>query len=131
MDSQNKKRILLVEDDTVLANMYRKEFESEGFEVIVATDGKKGEEDALRIKPDIIILDIALPQIDGLTVMKHVRNDPWGETASIIILTNLSINDKIIKNIMEYKPSYCLIKSDTTPADVVSKINDVLSDKTQ
>lgn len=126
MDEKMKKRILLVEDDATLAEMYLKKFDVAGFDVLSAHDGEKGLAMALEEKPDIILLDLLMPIMDGMTTMKKLREDAWGKNVPIIILTNLNANDKIIQRITEDHPAYYLMKTNDTPSDVVMKIKDVL-----
>ena len=120
------KRILLVEDDTTLAEMYQKKFDVEGFDVLSASDGEKGLKIALEEHPDIILLDLLMPKMDGMTIMKKLREDDWGKDVPIIILTNLNANDKIIQGVTEDRPAYYLMKINDTPNDVVLKIKEVL-----
>lgn len=119
--------ILIIEDDKMLSEMYRDKFQVEGFEVNTATDGQKGLETALHNKPDLILLDIALPKMDGIEIMGKLRADLWGKTAKIIVLTNVNIDSKVLDGIMSYSPSYCLTKSDTTPEDLIVKAKEITS----
>jgi DNA-binding response OmpR family regulator len=128
MDEKNKKQILLVEDDIALAEMYQDKFVLEGFHVYVSRNGVDGLEAALRIKPDLILLDILLPGMDGMTVMKKLRTDVWGKTVPIIMLTNLNANDTILKGVVEDHPAYYLMKANSEPAEVVGKVKDVLKE---
>ncbi len=120
------KTVLIIEDDQMLLIMYRDKLQLSNFTVLTADDGKKGLQLALTNKPDLILLDLALPKIRGLDIMKQLRMDRWGATVPIIILTNLNVDGKILKGIMQYKPVYCLIKANTTPEEVVIKANEIL-----
>ncbi len=121
------KSVLIVEDDQVLADMYKDKFQFSNFNPVNAEDGEKGLMLALDRKPDIILLDLALPKLNGMEMMKKLRADSWGETVPIMVLTNLNVDGKVLEAIMEYSPVYCLIKANTTPEDVVKKANEVLS----
>ena len=67
--------VLLVEDDTFLGNIYKTKFELEKFKIIVATDGQEGLEMAKKKKPDIILLDVLMPKMDGFTVLENLKKD--------------------------------------------------------
>ncbi len=131
MDTQTKKQsILIVEDDIPELNALRDKFSREGFATLEAKDGKQGLEIALREHPDLILLDIVMPVMDGMTMMKKLRQaDAWGKNVPIILLTNLSDDDKINKGLTEDEPAYYLVKSDWTINDVVEKVKERLSRK--
>lgn len=107
--------------------MYRDKFELNNFGVITALNGEDGLNAALRHHPDLILLDLAMPKMDGMTVMKYLREDPWGQTVPVIILTNLNIDGKIIEEIIKNKPTYSLMKANITPEDVLIKVKDILA----
>lgn len=118
-----KKTILIVEDEPALLKAYAERFSNEGFLVITASNGQEGLDMALRERPDIILLDILMPVMDGLTVMQKLREDTsWDNTVPIIFLTNLSeTEERIATSITEHKPAYYLVKSDWSLSDVVKK----------
>ena|SRR5215469_9467805 len=118
--------ILIVEDDKILLDMYADAFKHNGFTIIIAEDGKKGLDLALSEKPNIILLDLALPKIHGIEIMKSIRIDTWGKTVPIIVLTNLNVDGKILEAITRYNPVYCLLKANTTPEEVISKAKEVI-----
>ncbi len=126
MEEARKKKILLVEDDKTLSEMYQNKFSLENFDIIVAYSGTEGLQMALQHKPDLILLDILLPGMDGMNVMKNLRSDPWGKDVPIIMLTNLNADDNIIKGVMEDHPAYYLMKSNSDPATVVEKVKEVI-----
>jgi two-component system OmpR family response regulator len=130
--AEEKKKILVVEDEIVMSKPLTDELREEGFEVSVAHNGQEGVEIALREKPDLILLDILMPVMDGLAMMEHLRNEGqlWGKNVPIILLTNLSAGEeKIMKAITKHEPAYFLVKSDWTLSDVVGKIRERLSRK--
>lgn len=118
--------VLIIEDDQLLTEMYKDKFQLSDFHVMTAEDGKKGLDQAMHKKPDLILLDIALPKINGMEMMAKLRVDSWGRTVPIIILTNVNVDGEMLEGIMEYGPVYCLIKANTTPEDVVSKAEEIL-----
>lgn len=121
-----KTKILVVEDEKMLAEMYATKFSMEGFEVEKAYDGGDGLAKARAVKPDVILLDIIMPRIDGFAVLKELRHDPRFKDTPIILLTNLGQDDDIKKG-KELGADDYFVKSNHTPADVVNKIQAVLA----
>src|SRR3989344_833736 len=128
---KNKKILVIeeVEDDISLRNVLHDKFSLEGFSVLEAKDGEEGLATALREHPDIILLDIVMPKMDGLTMMKKLREaNEWGKNVPIILLTNLDASDdKINQAIADNEPAYYLVKSNYTIEDLVEKIRERLS----
>ncbi|MFA4942820.1 MAG: response regulator [Patescibacteria group bacterium] len=90
MTKLNKKILLLVvEDEIILLNVLKERLMAEGFDVITALDGGEGLKLALAQHPDLILLDLLMPRVDGLMMLKSLRKDRWGAKANIIILTNV------------------------------------------
>lgn len=119
-------RILLVEDDKITFEMYRKMLENHGYEVRIAIDGEEGLSIALKEHPDLILLDILMPRMDGITMLNRLREDPWGKQAKVVILTNLDVNDKIIKSITEDQPTFYLLKANIRPEGILKYIEETL-----
>ncbi|MFH0874281.1 MAG: response regulator [Candidatus Komeilibacteria bacterium] len=120
------KKILITEDETLLRNALGEKLRLEGFEVLAAENGQKGLELALAEHPDLILLDIIMPVMDGLTMLKQLRQDAWGKTAPVILLTNLTANDNIMPEVIEQQPAFYLVKTDWTLDKVVEKIKETL-----
>jgi two-component system, OmpR family, alkaline phosphatase synthesis response regulator PhoP len=118
--------ILLVEDDETLVRLYKLALEQEQFTVEVALDGPSGLAKTLNNHPDLVLLDLTLPQMDGLQVMKQIREDAWGQTVPIIILTNSDTSDEILNAVIQEKPAYYFIKANTTPESIITKIKETL-----
>jgi two-component system response regulator (stage 0 sporulation protein A) len=91
-------------------------------------NGEEALQLAFKEHPDLILLDILMPRMDGLVTMDKLREDVWGKTVPIIVLTNLGPDDKITEKILQHKPAYYLIKSDTKLEELVEKINTVIND---
>jgi len=108
-------KILIVEDDESLSKMYQDKFRIEKFDVKSANNGEDGLNLAFKEHPDIILLDVMMPKMDGITTMARLREDDWGRNVPIIILSNLETSDKILKGIVESQPAYYLLKEKTTP----------------
>ncbi|MDE1970898.1 MAG: response regulator [Patescibacteria group bacterium] len=128
MFTHSKKTILIVEDDAVLLKVLAEKVTSAGFNVITSNDGEKGLATARTEHPDLILLDIILPIMDGITMMHTLRKEnDWGKMVPIILLTNLAgDDDKIVKAIAEDEPSYYLVKSNTGLDAVIEKIQAIL-----
>ncbi len=121
--------VLIIEDDQIILEMYRDKFQVSRWGVITALNGEDGLNAAIRHHPDLILLDLAMPKMDGMTVMKHLRSDTWGESVPVIILTNLNIDGKLLEEIIKNKPTYSLMKANTTPDDVLAKASDIINYK--
>ena len=118
--------IVLVEDDTFLANIYKTKFEMEGFKVIVAENGVDGLEEVKKRKPDIVLLDILLPKMDGFAVLKHIKEDESIKHIPVILLTNLGQKDDVEKGLELGAVDY-LIKAHFKPSETVDKVKKALA----
>jgi DNA-binding response OmpR family regulator len=123
----DKIKILLVEDDTFLVEMYTTKFEIEGFAVIAAEDGQKGLEMAQKESPDIILLDILMPKMDGFAVLDALKKDKALANIPVVLLTNLGQKDDVKKGFEKGAAGY-LIKAHFMPSEVVDKIKKILKD---
>jgi len=121
-------KILLVEDEKMLSDMYVSKFSKEGMHVVTAADGAQGLDMATKEKPDIILLDIIIPKLDGFAVLKALKTDEITKHIPVIMLTNLGQEEDIHKG-KELGADDYFIKSDHTPAEVVLKVQSVLSKK--
>jgi len=126
------KKILVieeVEDDTLLRNALNAKLVLEGFGVLAASNGEEGLATALQEHPDLILIDIVLPGMDGITMMQKLRDSgEWGKNVPIILLTNLSADDQRINQaVVDHAPAYYLIKSNSKTSDLVEKIKERLS----
>lgn len=123
MSDQKNKRILVVEDEMSLLKALVTKLENFGYGVLQARDGVEGYEMALNEKPDLILLDIKIPKMDGVAMAKKLREDEWGKTAKIIILTNLSDSNEI-KEALDAGVYEYLVKSDWKIEDIVKKVEE-------
>lgn len=121
-------KILLVEDDTILVEMYQAKFELEGHEVSVATNGEECLTILKEFQPELILLDILMPKLNGFHVLKEIKKQPDLRQIPVILLTNLGqaevdMNQELAKalGVNDY-----LIKSHHTPDEVVQKAVKVL-----
>jgi DNA-binding response OmpR family regulator len=118
-------QVLIVEDDVFLSGIYQKKFEMEGFKVIMAGDGEAGWQAAKKKKPDIILLDILLPKLDGFAVLEKLKKDADTKNIPVILLTNLGQKDDVEKGLEQGAADY-LIKAHFKPSEVVEKVNKIL-----
>ena len=107
MIQDKKQTILVVEDEPALLKIYANQMSEEGFLVLRANNGQEGFDIAIKEKPDLILTDILMPVMDGLTMMQNLReNKAWDKTVPIVFLTNLSANEeRIMQIITENKPA--------------------------
>ena len=117
-----KKTILIIEDELPMLKALADKFSLEGFEILEAKDGAEGLEAAISKKPDLIILDIFMPVMDGKAMFEKLRQDAWGKTVPVIILTNLNPDDKTLDQLMKNGPSYYFVKSKWKLEELVSKV---------
>ena len=122
-------RILIIEDDPFLSDIYLTKFRGVGFEVDVARDGQEGLGMAKEKNPDIILLDIVMPHMDGFAVLRALRSDASLAKIKIILLTNLGQQEDVEKGIKEGADDY-IIKAHFTPTEVLAKVQEVLTTKT-
>ena len=122
---KEKIKILLIEDDPFLLNMYATKFELENFKVVMAEDGEKGLKTAIKEIPDIILLDIMLPKMDGFEVLKGLKEEKSTQAIPVILLTNLSQKEEVERGLSMGANDY-LIKAHFMPSEVVDKIKEVL-----
>lgn len=119
------KKILIIEDDTFLSEMYATKLTQAGYQVEVADEGQKGIEKAKASQPDLILLDIVLPKMDGFEMLKLVKEDNQLKNIPVILLTNLGQKSEVEKGLSLGASAY-IIKAHYTPAAVVAKIKEVL-----
>lgn len=120
-----KKKILIVEDEISLLNALKDEFERAGFLVFVAKNGMEGLHNALTHHPDFVLLDILMPEMDGMEMLRNLRKDPWGQDVPVIMLTNIS-DAKYISDSMNLKVNEYIVKSDREIEDVVEDVKLIL-----
>ena len=125
MAGKLSKHILLIEEDTFLANMYRTKFEAEGFKISISENGEIGLTDAKKKNPDLILLDILLQKKDGFTVLEELKAQAATKNIPVILFTNLGQKDDVEKGLELGAVDY-LIKAHVKPSETVSKVKKVL-----
>lgn len=126
MAKEGKTKILIVEDDEFLANIYQTKFEIEGFKVFVAGDGEQGLKMASSKEPKIILLDILLPKLDGFAVLEQLKKDSTTKDIPVILLTNLGQKEDVQKGLKMGAVDY-LIKAHFKPSETVDKVKKILT----
>lgn len=125
MTHNQDKKILVVEDDRVLRRVIIDNLKSEGFIALEAEDGVMGLAVAIAEHPDLMLVDIVMPKMDGIAMLEKLREDPWGKNAQVIMLTNLNDAEKVSyaaqKGVNEY-----LVKADWDIAGIIEKVKDKL-----
>lgn len=122
--SNNNVKVLIVEDDKNICDMYAMAFMKRGFTVYTASDGRSAIQKFENKKPDIILLDIMMPGIDGFQVLSEIRKDV-SSYVPVIMLSNLDASDFVREAQLENIDAY-LIKSHHSPREVVDKTIEVL-----
>lgn len=115
-------KILVVEDNKILYGMYQRLLQNHGHQVSIGVDGEEGLRLALQQHPDLILLDIRMPKMDGMTMLKLLRHDSWGANVPVILLTNLDTSDEILQGVVEDHPAYYMIKSNVEHEQVLENI---------
>jgi DNA-binding response OmpR family regulator len=123
---ETKKKILIAEDDLMLLNILAEKLGQENFEVIKAKDGEEALRLALRIHPDLILLDILMPKMDGVTMLKKLREDKKSLATPVIILTNVGYGEQIDEAVRHGVQDF-LVKTNWKLEDVVEKVKQRLA----
>lgn len=118
-------KVLIIEDERMLAEMYATKFTMEGFQVVSADDGVAGLAAAKREQPDVILLDIIMPKLDGFGVLKELKADATLKATPVILLTNLGQEDDVKKGRQLGADDY-YVKADHSPQEVVEKARALL-----
>lgn len=120
-----KKKVLLIEDDLIFANVYRNKLLLEGFDVEIAHDGEAGLEKVRSFLPDAVVLDLMLPKLPGVDIIKRIRLQPDLQQLPLIVFTNTYLSS-MVQEAWKAGATKCLAKADSTPRQVVATIRDIL-----
>ncbi len=121
-----KTKLAIIEDDVAIVQMYRMKFESEGFEVKTAGDGMAGLEIAKDFQPDVILLDLMMPQMGGAEMLEKLRKESWGKDVKVIILTNMGASEAPA-SLEDLEVKDFIVKADMTPRQVADRVKAVLA----
>lgn len=118
-------KIAIIEDDPVISQMYRMKFEADGFDVQLANNGKRGVAMVESFVPDLILLDLQMPEMDGPEALTIIRKSDWGKDMPVIILTNLG-EEESPKELRSLGIHSYIVKADLTPRQVVQRVKEAL-----
>lgn len=118
--------VLVIEDDRSIADSLIPSLKEEGFKVLYADNGEDGLSLALGNRPNVILLDLGLPKLDGLSVFKKLRQDDWGKEAKVLIFSVNDPDHNILQEINDLKPAYYLVKSNWSLEEVVKRIKELI-----
>ena len=118
-------KIAIIEDDQAISQMYRFKFEAEGYTVETADNGKLGLELAEKMRPDIILLDLMMPEMNGDEMLELLRRSEWGKKVKVIILTNMG-EQEIPAKVHDLGVNGVILKADMTPRQVAEKVKQSL-----
>jgi DNA-binding response OmpR family regulator len=118
-------KIAIIEDDAVISQMYRMKFEAEGYEVQVARNGKVGVALVEKMRPDIILLDLRMPEMDGAEALGIIRKHGWGKNVPVLILTNVG-EEEAPSELKDLQVQSYIVKAELTPRQVTERVKQVL-----
>ncbi len=118
-------KIAIIEDDPTISQMYRMKFESDGFEVRLAANGQIGVEVVEKFQPDIILLDLQMPEMNGTEALRYIRAKDWGKTIPVIVLTNLG-EEEAPREIKDLGVHSYIVKANLTPRQVVEQVKSAI-----
>ncbi|MDD3480863.1 MAG: response regulator [Patescibacteria group bacterium] len=121
-------KIMIVEDDVTLRDIYTTRFKAEGYEVVTASDGEAALSTAVKEKPNLILLDIMMPKISGFDVLDILRDTEETKNTKIVVMSALSQTSDIEKGKTLGANAY-LVKSQVTLSEVVEKVKAILAEK--
>jgi DNA-binding response OmpR family regulator len=119
------KKILIVEDDKFLRELIVKKLSNEGYDAIEAVDGEQGIQKIKDSKPDLVLLDLILPGIDGFEVLSQKKEDPFIVAIPVIVLSNLGQKEDVDKGLSLGATDY-LIKAHFTPGEIIEKVRNII-----
>lgn len=118
-------KVAIIEDDLAIAQMYRLKFETEGYDVRIAENGKLGLALCEETKPDIVLLDLMMPEMNGDEMLQKMRNTDWGKHIKVIILTNVG-EQEAPEALKQLNVSAFIVKADMTPRQVAELVKEQL-----
>lgn len=119
-------KVLIVEDDPFLSEIYATKFSEANFEVELAADGKEAIKKAQAAKPDLILLDIVLPKMDGFETLRQIKNNKELAAIKVVALTNLGQKEEVEKGLALGADDY-IVKAHFTPSEVVARVKNILN----
>ena len=126
--SAPKPKVAIIEDDIAIVQMYRTKFESSGYEVETAGDGITGPQLIASFHPDVILLDLMMPNMGGLDMSAALRKQPEGKDAKVIVLTNMGDTETATKIYKMAADDY-IVKAEMTPKQVEERVHKLIASK--
>ena len=123
--SETKKKIMIIEDNKDLQDIYRHSFEKHGYEVVVEGNGLEGINSVVKSLPDVILLDLMMPEMTGDEMLAELRKKAWGKDIIVIILTNLG-EEEAPKTLRALGIHSYIVKAELTPSQVVARVQAAL-----
>ncbi|TMQ01445.1 MAG: response regulator [Verrucomicrobia bacterium] len=121
------KKMLIIEDDKIVGHIYRHRFQMEGFQVELASDGEAGLTAVKQFKPDMVILDLMLPKLSGVEVLRKLRADQTTKSLPVIVLSNAYLTG-IVQDAWKAGANHCMIKATCTPKKLIDVVNRLSAD---
>lgn len=121
-----KKKVLLVDDDPLIIRMYEHKLSDEGYDVILAFDGEEGIVKAADEQPDIILLDLMMPKMNGIDALKHLKKDPKTKKIPVVILTNIGDDQAYVKTTKELGAEDYMVKATTSLKDLAARVASIV-----
>ena len=116
------KKMLIIEDDQIVGSIYLRKFQAEGFQVELAVDGESGLAATLKSKPDVVILDLMLPKLSGVEVLKKLRAEATTRDLPVVVLSNAYMSS-LVQEAKQAGANYCVIKANCTPKQLAEIVN--------
>lgn len=120
-------KVLVIDDKKLSRDPIVSELKNNNFEILEAEDGEVGIMSSFYDHPDLILLDIVMPKMDGVGVMEKLRSDPWGKNVPLIILTSEDTSEKLLEAIEKFSPAFYLVKDKVNPSIIVQKVKEALN----
>lgn len=119
---EKKYTIVVAEDDDLMRGAIVSAFEADSaINVLQVNNGRDALVFALEKRPDLVMLDVAMPVLDGISTLRKIREDAWGKQAKVILLTSLGGSDMVMKEVEKLNPAHCFVKDQVAIEDVVQK----------
>jgi two-component system, OmpR family, alkaline phosphatase synthesis response regulator PhoP len=125
MDKHKMDKILIVEDDGLMSRIYKRIFAAHGYSVDVAENGEEGLKKIKESKPDLVILDVMMPKMNGMELLKILKEDSKTSSINVILLTNLGVEEEVSKA-LTLGALDCIIKADHDPEEIVKKVEGIV-----
>ena len=121
-------KIIIIEDNPTISQMYRMKFEADGFDVRIANNGKIGVDVVRSFQPDVILLDLQMPEMNGVEALQLIRADDSSKTTPVVVLTNLG-EEEAPKELASLDVHSYIVKANYTPRQVVAHVKEIIESK--